>query len=229
MITILHGEHHVQSRTALQKLLDDAHAKNMQVTRVDGKSLDPAKVEQMFSSQSLFGEEKFLVIDELHSLPKSKKKEELISTFTKLAANSEMPLLLWEKKQLTATELKAFPGANIKAFPLTKTMFRWLDSLTGQESPVSKKNMLSLLQQTLESDGDFFCFAMLSRQVRLLLEAKEGMKPDINPKLTSQARNFSFQQLFSLHKQMVLIDEQQKTSTSALPFPRQLELLLISL
>lgn len=229
MITILHGEQHVRSRTALTLQLDRARTQSKQITRLEPKQLDEKSLSVALQTQSLFGEERVIVIEELHSLPKSKKKDALLQTLAAESKNAELDIILWEKKQLTATELKVFPTAKSEVFPLAKVMFTWLGSVTGSQLPSQKAKMVKLLQESAESDGEQFCFAMLARQVRMLIEAKEMAVGSTNPKLISQAKNFSWQQLLSLHKQLVLIDQKVKTSATPFSLTGQLELLLSTL
>jgi hypothetical protein len=229
MITILHGEQHVRSRASLTTQLERARTQGKQVTRLEPKQLDEKSLSVALQTQSLFGEERVIVIEELHSLPKSKKKDALLQALAAEGKNAELDIILWEKKQLTATELKVFPAAKSEVFPLAKVMFTWLGSLTGSQLPAQKTKMVKLLQESEASDGEQFCFAMLARQVRMLIEAKEMVVGATNPKLISQAKNFSWQQLLSLHKQIVLIDQKVKTSNTPFTLTGQLELLLSTL
>lgn len=226
MLTILHGEHHVKSRDALTQQFDQARQNGKTVVKLGAKQLDPQSLQNALQSQSLFGEERHIFIEELHSLPKSKKRDELIQIIK--AAATENEITLWEKKLLSATDIKAFPGSRATAFPLAKVMFTWLGAITGDKSATAKTRMLKLMQQTIDSDGEQFAFAMLSRQVRLLMEAKDSAE-SANPRTVSQARSFSWPQLFQLHKELLLIDRNFKTSATALTVTNQLELLFVTL
>jgi len=159
-------------------------------------------------------------------LPKSKKKEALIEEVAQAAAHQ---LILWEKKQLSATELKHFAGAQVQLFQPARVMFTWLGSVTGQPNTALKSKNLSLLKQAIETDGEQFCFAMLVRQVRLLMDAKAEHSSTSSPKLLSQAEQLSWPQLFWLHKQLLLIDEKQKNSDTPFNLSGQLELLIVEL
>jgi hypothetical protein len=230
MITILHGEHLVQSRDSLTKLLDAARSSGRQVTHLEGKKIDNATLQNALRSQSLFAEPRTLVIEELHSLPKSKKKDELISILVEEGTQSELEVILWEKKQLGVTELKKFPTAKVQVFTPTRAMFAWLNAVSGQQTDSNRAKMISLLRSALDSDGEQFCFAMLVRQIRLLMETKEaGPGNAAQPRMTSQARSFSWPQLFWLHKQLFLIDQAQKNSSTTFRLSSQLELLFSSL
>lgn len=228
MFIILHGEHHVKSRAMLNQILDQARNGQKTITHLEAKQLDQAALTQAVHGQSLFGEERVIVIEELHSLPKSKKRDALLELLLAVQADTEITVLLWEKKQLTATELKMLSSAKVHVFPLAKTMFTWLGTLSGNSSSEEKRKMLRLLQTTAKVDGEHFCFAMLTRQVRLLMTAKASAS-GANPKVISQAKTFTWKQLYTLHRQLVLIDEKSKNSSSALDMLSQLELLLATL
>ena len=77
------------------------------------------------------------------------------------------------------------------------------------------------------------CFAMLARQIRLLLSVKDGVVPKLAPfavaKLQKQARAFTLDQLLRTHTTLVDIDRQQKTSTTQLSLHAQLDLLMAEL
>jgi DNA polymerase III delta subunit len=223
---IIHGENTVLSRQALTEYIAVARQKELRVARVDAKSLDKIQLEEFLGHQSLFGDEQLLVIEELHSLPKSKRKEELIQ----FLGENNGEIVLWEKKLLSATMLKKFPGCQSKEFKLTSNLFKWLDTLTGQPTPASSTTCISLFRQAVKNDGEVMCFTFLIRQVRLLLQAKEnnfeGMAPFIVAKLRKQATTFSQEQLLKIHHRLLELDIAQKSSPSRLSLAAELELLM---
>jgi len=226
---ILHGENIVQSRNRLTQLLAEAKEKNLVILHVDTAHLDLPTLENALMSQSLFGEEKLVIIEELHSLPKSKRKDELIATLGKTESN----VLLWEKKVLSAPMLKKFPGAHAEVFKVTNAVFQWLDMLSGAKNPMVQKKMIEGFQKALLSDGDFMCFSMLIRQVRLLIQMKDGAAVSLAPfmidKLKRQATTFTLDQLLHVHRHLLEMDMNQKTSNSKLGLSREIELLLVTM
>src|SRR5258708_25872709 len=224
----LHGENTVQSRNRLFQLIAEANAKQQRVVRLEAKQLDLPNLEIAISGESLFGEEKIVVIEELHSLPTSKRKDELIKYLGSTHLNS---LILWEKRDLTPTMLKKFPTAKQEQFKVTNVLFKWLDSLSGN----SRNNIqsLPLLHQALEKDGDFMCLTMLIRQIRLLISAKEdrveGLPPFMVGKLKKQATSFSLEQLLKIHHQLLQIDIEEKTSATNMTLSQKLKLFLVTL
>ncbi|MCB9800603.1 MAG: hypothetical protein H6773_00265 [Pseudomonadales bacterium] len=222
---ILHGDSTVQSRNELAKILSEARAQSTEIVRVDAKSLNHATLESTLGEQDLFGTPKLVVIETLHSLPRSKKKDELIKLVSK---KSPHQILLWEKRTLTKTMLKSFPDAQVREFKMSNFLFNWLDMLGGRQ-PYNQK--LETLHQAIKKDGDYLCFIMVVRHVRLLLLAKTGGiikgPPFMVSKYKKQAQMFSETQLLQLHTHLVSIDEKTKTSTTSLNLESQLDLLTL--
>jgi DNA polymerase III delta subunit len=220
---ILHGEHLTQSRAHLGTLIDTARAKNTEVIRIVAKKTSVAELEEALVSTSLFGTEKIIIIEEL--------QDELISLVAQKSTASELgeEIILWESRQLTATMLKKFSGATVREFKLSKKLFSWLDSLGGTNA-VQK---LTLLHGAVSSESEHFCFIMLMRQVRLLIQAKDGGTikgaPFMVSKLRSQAKKFSLEKLLQTHGKLLEVDRQLKSSGSALTLAQQLDLLTLSL
>lgn len=228
---ILHGEQTVKSRDRLTELLQEAKDKGQDVVRLPAKEVTLASLEEAFASSSLFGTEKVLVFEELHSLPKSKKKDELLKAVAEAAQeHPDQPVIMWEKRALTATMLKPFKGATVEEFKLSQVIWKWLDSL----SPAANKTkLLQDLQTIYSQDGAELCFAMLARQIRLLISAKDDGQlkgaPFMISKLRKQAAAFTLEKLLQLHRTLLEIDLAQKTSQSRLTLQQQLDLLIYSL
>ncbi len=227
MVTILHGENLVASREKLVELLETAKEKNLTIDRFDAKHLNRAELETKLVKQDLFGSKRLVVIEGLHSLPKSKQKNHLIE----LLQSATVGLILWEKRDLTKTMLKRFPEAEVHHFKLSNALFNWLDSLRGDKRRL--KTQLKKLHQALEREDPYLCFIMLARQLRLLIQLKEGNRPPGAPwmikKLEKQAQSFSLKQLLQLHQELIRIDHAHKTSTGQLDLTQELDLLLINL
>lgn len=227
MMTIIHGENTILSRNKLVDLLNQKKQKAKHIHRLDAKELTEAELETILGESDLFGTQKIVVIEGLHSLPKSTKQKNLL----KMCAQSQThEIILWEKRELTATMLKGFPNAEIFGFKASKTLFTWLDSL-GKKDDESKK--IKLLQEAITSDGEYFCFIMLIRQLRMLIQAKTGEKiggaPFMIAKLQKQAQQFSIEQLLRLYKQLLTFDYAQKTSKNILSMNQWLDLLTLKL
>lgn len=227
MLTILHGENIIASRDKLVELITQAKDKNKSIERLDAKKINPSLLETKLVKQDLFGTERIVVIEELHSLPRSKQKNLLIE----LIAKNEMSIILWEKRKLTPTMIKKFPQAKIFEFKLSKTLFKWLDSLNGDKKNQSQQ--LLIFRQTLKTEDPHLCLIMLARQIRMLIQVKDDENMPGSPwmikKIKKQSQSFNLQQLLNIHHQLLAIDLRQKTSTNTLELDQELDLLLLSM
>jgi DNA polymerase III delta subunit len=230
---IIHGDNTVASRAQLVGLLDQARAQQREIVRAEAKRLDIASLQDLVGSSGLFGQPKTIVIEELHSLPKSKKKDALLDSVVQL--NSQLDesthLILWEKRPLTATMLKRFGSVSATEHKVSSALFKWLETISPQ--PQTKAQQLTLFHQALKNDDPFMCMAMLIRQVRLLIQAKDGgpLKgaPFMIAKLKKQAQAFTLEQLLKVHARLLEIDLAEKTSSDLLSLEQKLDLLIVEL
>lgn len=229
---ILHGEHTLKSREKLTTLLAEAAEAGFSTVRLTAKNLSVAELEEHLGRESLFGSPEVLVIEELHSLPTSARKKELqglLAAARKDTLDGIDPLILWEKRALTKTMLKPFKAAQVEEFKLSKKLFGWLDSIGKKRGAA----LLTDLHKVYETDDAGLVLAMLMRQVRLLLGAKDDGKlkgaPFMITKLKSQAKQFSTDELVRLHTKLLEIDKNLKTSGTPLTLQQQLDLLVLQL
>lgn len=228
---ILCGDHLYKSRQRLGELISTARSQSREVTRLKAVKLTVAKLEETLGSSSLFGQSQTLIIEGLHSLPTSTKKKDLIEILANTDKDSGPSVILWESRALTKTMLKKFSRAKVETFALSKSMFKWLDSLSPQKA--NKKNQLKLLHQTLLEENDFIAMTMLIRQIKLLLAIKAGgpvsAPPFVVRQLTSQARHFSEDQLISALQELLHLDYRYKQSATNLSLGKELDLLILKL
>lgn len=224
---IIHGENTVKSRDQLFDVIQKAKNNDTEIIRLEAKSITLGELEETLGASDLFQTKKMIILEGLHSLPRSTKKNDLINLVSQPQIHS---VVLWEKRTLTKTMLKKFPDATNTEHKISKPLFSWLDSL-GTPQKVEKK--LKLLHDAIQIDGEYFCFIMLIRQNRLLLLAKTGGKIPgpgfMQSKLKKQANSFSLEELAHLHKKLLDIDLQNKTSSNLLNLEQQLDLLTTTL
>lgn len=229
MIAIFHGTNLVASRLAL--ISQKQKAPNREIISLPAKKLDLSALKQALESTSLFGQEKLVVIEGLFSLPKSKKKEEILKY---LKTEKYRPnLIIWEGKQIDGRTLAPFARiGQIQEFKLSPTIFKFLDSL----EPKNPKPTLIWLHQTLKTDPPELIFYLLARRVKDLIIAKDLGKKGLNylapwqqDRLLRQAQKFTLLGLLRLHRQLLTIDYQTKTGQTDLPLASNLDLLLLSL
>lgn len=226
-IKIIHGENTVQSRQKLTELETTAKSQGKKVIRLEAKSLTLPWLEEATQGINLFEDDQVIVIEELHSLPKSARQTQLLDYVTHTSAT----VILWEKRALTKTMLKKMNPNQEWEFKLSSSLFKWLDSLSPRAA--TKSPQLKLLHAALIQEDEQLCFLMLIRQVRLLIQVKEGGlvkgAPFMITKLKKQAADFSTQQLLTLHRNLLEIDQRQKTSQAWSTLSQELDLLLLGL
>lgn len=224
---VIHGEQTHVSRQKLIELIQQAKTGNQEVITISAKNLTPADLETQLGSESLFGNSRLVVIEELHSLPVSARRKALIEQ----VKTTEVELILWEKRSLTKTQLKALNPKQVYEFKPTSNLFKWLDSLSP--NPKTKSQQLKLLKAATDSDGAELCLIMLARQTRLLIQAKTHSKiagaPFMITKLNSQAQAFTIEQLLKLHTKLLELDLAQKTNSYPWSLTDELDLLVIRL
>ncbi len=225
-MVIIHGENISKSRHKLTEFIADFKSKNNDITILSAKNLSPAQLEETLGGDSLFGTSRAVIIEELHSLPESARKKQLIAQLSQ----SQNDLILWEKRLLTATMLKKFPEAEVITFKASSIMFQWLDMLGASKD---KKRLLIDLQKIIKDESSHFCYTMLVRQIRLLISVTDDGKitgaPFIIAKLRKQAQYFKLGQLLDLHTKLLEIDYRQKRSLSRLSLEQELDLFVLSL
>lgn len=226
MITIIHGDNTVTSRKALVELLDSYREKRIDVEQFAAKSLGVSQLEESLGGQSLFGGEKVIVVEELHSQPDSAKRKALV----KMLAEASVDVIVWEKRVLTAVMLKKFGQAKVDTHKASNILFSWLDTL-GKKNDI--QHQLEQLHEICAKESAQFCFSMICRQIRLLIAATDDGQlkgaPFIIAKLKKQSQLFSLPQLLQLHSKLLEIEYAQKRALSKLTMEQQLDLLVISI
>lgn len=228
-MVILHGENIVKSRTELIKMIQTAKEKRKETITLSGEKIDLTTLIQALESRSLFGLEKLVVIENLLQI-KGRLRQEILTCLAK--HDQQNNLVWWEGKSISPGILKKFSKAKVFNFKISPIIFKFLDSLKPDNASYS----LVLLKESLKKDDPEMVFYMLTRQIRLLIQAKDKkadqilkMAPWQKTKLISQANKFALNQLLSLHKQLTKIDYQQKTGQDPYPLSSRLDLFIACL
>jgi hypothetical protein len=206
MITLLHGNYSEASRKEYIRLKSEAKGK--EIRALDGKTLDPAALTQALESNSLFGGDTIVFIENLFG--KLGRKVKLIESLSVILNNSSADIVLWEDKELGVTVLKNLPKAKVTAFKIPSSIFQFLDGIV----PDAK-------MPVLPSEPAELVFAMLVRRVRQLIQIKdtvtpEGMQGWQAARLTRQAKLFTMERLVGLYK--TLLDCEYATKNGSAPF-----------
>ncbi|HSX09682.1 MAG TPA: hypothetical protein VLF93_06005 [Candidatus Saccharimonadales bacterium] len=249
MITIIHGSDIALSR----KHFLDEKQKYSDAILLDADVIDLTYLMQLFDGGGLFGETKYLFIEQL--LTKRKKSSDLPQILTYLEKNAnEHTIILWEGKELERASLNLIKTAIVKVFKLPQTLFQFLDAL----APDNGKLLIKLFHQTIESSETEMVFFMLVRQVRILLalsnqeksrhsgeEDRQIQNPDSGQarmtesidelkrlapwqksKLERQAHLFQTEELLNLYNQLFQIEVGQKTGGLSAPMISTIDFLL---
>lgn len=226
---IIHGENTVQSRKILQEKIDAAHSKKVEVFRLDAKKLTPSQLQESLGSSDLFGSEKLIVIEELHSLPTSQRKKDLIELLSKTNTKTDTETILWEKRSLTKTMLKPFGLAVEKECKPSNYLFSWLDMIGSTD----KKKTVQAFHTALAHEDEMFCFIMFIRQIRMLIQAKDNTPiagpPFMITKLKKQAQSLTIEKLLQIHATLLEIDTKIKTSKLRNTVTAELDLIQLSM
>lgn len=229
MITLIHGDNIEESRTALNALKGKLKAK--EVRELDGASLEATSLRQSLESQSLFGGEIAVVIENLLSRlgKKTKIAETLIPILCEAGKNTE--IILWEGKEIAITTVKKLGKGEEKLFKTPHIMFQFLDTL----APHRSKQALTLYQKLiLSTEPSEIVFFMVSRRFRQLLMVGGGQSPDGLQswqigRLRSQAKLFSLDSLSRLYKKLLEIDFSIKSGATPFSLSSHIRQFLLSL
>ncbi len=248
MLTIIHG-----SDTALsRKYFLDEKQKLKDAILIEAEKVDLTELAQLFEGGGLFGETKYLFIEQL--LTKRKKSSDFKDILTYLEKNAgENTIFLWEGKELERGTLNALKKAVVRTFKFPQTLFQLLDAIL----PDNNKTLIKLFHQTIETTEPEMIFFMLIRQIRILLAlssfvipVKTGIQKRMDPrirdddkeniideikriqpwqkgKLEKQARLFEPTHLLDLYDKLFQIEVGQKTGTLNTPLVSAIDFFLL--
>ena len=230
MLHLFHGEHIEASRQELQKLKEKfQHAETV---LLDGKSASLTDVRLATETTSLFGGDRLVVIENLLNQKVNKKGAEAqqwLEFIKNIPESSEV--VFWENKEIGKLVIRKLPKKiDIALFKPDKSIFAFVESVRPQKVQKS----LGLFQDVIRQESAELAFAMLARQMRLLITTKElgknsGLSPWQMSKLTGQAQSFTLNQLVTAHLKLIEIDRRLKKGLSAFSLQQEVELWLISL
>ena len=224
---LFHGDDLSASRSLLNATVDQDRRLGREIRSLDGAKITPQELESTLATANLFAQES-VIIENLGSRPLSKDKKTLLQLVKDYRGSKN--LYLWEKKELSKSQVTAFGQEVISRLSKTPVLiFKFLESL----SPGNVLDSLALLRETADKVEDGFIFVMLSRHVADLIIAKSGDTSLLNPwkktRLISQAKEWHESELLSLHTRLLNIDRQLKTGRTKLSYLDHLDLLLASL
>lgn len=213
MITIIHGDDLVSSR----KFLVEQKNSLQNTTTLNGDELTLEKLVEAFEGSSLFSDEKNIFIENLFSKKRSKELEEILDYISK---KNDIDLFIWEKTDLSKSQLSTFPKAKTFLFKIPKNIFSFLDNI----SPKNNNNILNF-HKVLETNDPDIIFYMLIRQFRLLLavsgtssnsiDEMQRLSPWQRNNLERQSKKFSLSELRDAYNKLYKLDLNIKTGVSS--------------
>lgn len=221
---LFHGDDSAGSRSGLFQALEKEKASGRDIQVVDGLKVSPKDLESYLASANLFSSTA-IVLENLGSRPLSKDKKAALALIA--GYRGDKNILLWEKKELTKSQINAF-GKDViaKSSKIPAAIFQFLDAVR----PGNVRETLKLLTKTAVSAETGFIFVMLCRHVSDLIIAQSGDTSRLIPfkrsRLVSQASAFTPETLRSLHTSLLSIDRAVKTGRTKLDYMTHLELVL---
>ena len=225
----IHGDNLIASRNALHQEIAKARSQGTEeVIRLSGEDMVMTDLLQAVEAKSLFGAVKLVIIENLLARKSSKEKDRLLQYLK--TTSLQTPLIFWEAKSVTSSQLKALPkNLHIQFYKVSPKIFSFLDAL----APGNFKEILRLYHQCLESETPEMVFYMLTRRVSQLLmsvlPAQTG-NPDAADwqmrRLVGQSKKFSGERLMAIHEMLYSVDRSIKTGKNFLPLGSLLDLVI---
>ena len=230
MITLIYGDDTAASRNYLFEL----KSRTGSSVYFEGDKVSITDLVQELDSESLFQEQKTIILEQLLTKKKAgKEKETILSYLHDKAIENE--IILWEGKDLEKKTLSGFRYANLKQFKIPQTLFLFLDNI----KPNNTSKLISSFHQAAQKTELEMIFFMLIRQFRLLLSLKEQtqalieetkrLAPWQKEKLQRQANLFDKKQLINLYTKLAKIDQANKTGTLNRPFASAIDFFLLEI
>ncbi|MFH1840716.1 MAG: hypothetical protein ABH807_00965 [Candidatus Shapirobacteria bacterium] len=206
---LIHGDDQVRSR---QRLTAVTRAFKDEIVRF-GDKVELTTVKQALESQSLFGDERLVIIEGWPN------KE--VFDYGKNFKN----LIIWAGKTIDGRKLNSLARTQIEIYKINPAIFAFLDTLKTDT-----------FHQALKQSPVEKIFFMLARRIRHLMIIKdlgyEGLS-EVSPfeksKIAFQSKKYQPEQLTDFYAKLLPIEYAVKSGQSTAPLTLQLEVLLASL
>lgn len=226
MITLLHGEDIVKSRTELLRL--KSLNKDKEFRMLDGKTITDTDLVQALSSSSLFDSSSYVILEHLFSsLGKKIKRIDALIAILKQSEDGN-DIIIWEDKKLTPALLAKFgKTAHIIEYSYPTILFSFLDNFSPQQIVESLKQYQAL---TLHEPPEVIQILLL-RRIRQLMVLKSGktvseLQSWQISRLTNQNRFFTMDELLRMYHSLVSLELSVKTGTTYLSLQEGTERLM---
>jgi DNA polymerase III delta subunit len=217
-LIIIHGEDQVKTR----QLLSARQKPN--ALKIDGKSVVFEAIIQACESTSMFEEDKQVVIEDLHKKRSKTDLKEIVEYLGSTTLSFEV--ILWDSKELTTTELKKFPHAEVMVAKVSPLIFKLTDSLSPT---IPFKTTHELLQRCCQEESPEMVLVMIARHLKMLIQSLDPdnkLPPWQKGKLAATAKQMSESKLLTLYHQLADIDYKNKSGQLALDLASELSMWL---
>lgn len=222
-VRVFHGEQTEESRRELGRAVDACRDRGLQIVTLDGKKLTAAELSDALEQDDFFGGRRVVVVKNLFARPKSKARDGLVAQI----AASDLEVLVWEGKKLTAAVLKSLGTSDV--FTSANKGAIW--ELAAALAPDNNNQRFieifakAVAQNNDDADPGIHITAALLWQVQQLIDMQcdnyHGA-PFNRPRIQNQAKKFTLAQLLALHQRLVSFDWRAKTGQLQLPAFEQL-------
>lgn len=169
MITIFHGDNQDLSRAAFIEATDKLHG--FDILQIDAKTADENQISQFLNSLSFISASKAVCFTNFFSIPKA-KLDKIIPVLT---STSNIAILIWQEKQLTAVQLKPLPLAKIELFKTNNVLYFCLNQI----KPKNLAKFISYYHQVVDNNlYDLFLY-LLKNNLRKKLLTYSPFNPEI--------------------------------------------------
>lgn len=209
-IFLLHGDNTSQSHTRLMKYMESAKKRGWDTITYSDKSQN---LPQLLLSDSLFGNEKLVIVEGFDLLTKRD-----LNWLTKEGKEHKGNVVIYHDGVLAKTKIKTIPDLEkIEEFTYPVLLWKMVDGFY----PGNAKQFLALMHQVLSNNVPELVFGLLAKQVKdlywVLVDYESVPYPAWRKsKLENTGKKFSKEKLERIISEMAEIDVQSKTSDSEL-------------
>ncbi|QQS38463.1 hypothetical protein IPM62_03715 [Candidatus Woesebacteria bacterium] len=209
-LILIHGDDIEQSRARLQKFIDSARDRKIEIIKIDCAK---ENLQEKMSANTLFETKKLYILE---NLGKVGKKE--MEWFSKSNDKSEDTSVIYLTSRISAAVKKNLPKvAKEELFELPNEIWMFLDSVY----PGNLERCLNLLHRTLDNKPAEFVVAMLAGHLKDLYHVQTDpdsfkQSPWRISKLKTQAAKFEGDKLEAFIHGLAEIDIASKTSSDNL-------------
>ncbi len=222
-VRVFHGELEAESSRELGRVLDVYRKDGVQIISLDGKKLTAAELTDALEQDDFFGGKRVVVVKNLFARPKSKARDALAA----MMAASDLEVLVWEGKKLTAATLKLLGAPEVFTTASKSAIWELVAALAPDNN---NQRFIEIYEKVVaqnrgETDPGIYITATLLWQVQQLIDIKYDNyhgTPFGRTRAQNQAKKFTLPQLLTLHQRLVDFDWRAKTGQLQLPVFEQL-------